>query len=116
MLRLIHECPEPGSSKVLQEYAEYVSRLYHEVFLARNVERKGVAVQCFLPIDAVEVAATRGQYEAWQASRRVFFQLGFDAREQAGPQALYGLVVTRDALAGLRGDVFEARTRPVGEQ
>jgi hypothetical protein len=56
MFRLTQEFPESGDTEIFREHAEYFSGLYHELFLPKKVERNGVAVQCFLPFDAVDVA------------------------------------------------------------
>lgn len=56
MLRLSQEFPEVGAEATFLKHAEYFSALYHELFTPRAVERNGVAVQCFLPFEAIDVA------------------------------------------------------------
>jgi len=56
MLRLTHEFPETDGKAVFLDHAEYFSHLYHELFAPRAVERNGVAVQCYLPFDDIDVA------------------------------------------------------------
>jgi hypothetical protein len=56
MLRLTHEFPEADGEAVFTKHSEYFSQLYHELFTPRAVERNGVAVQCFLPFEMINVA------------------------------------------------------------